>query len=455
MTVDLSGKDDKGVSVMLLVEKQTPLADWGLSMSTGESFSMSSVTNLFPTEFSLDHGYSPVPVRASSASGGPFVFSTHSLGTQFVVRGRIDVDDPSKVPQEIGNGRVYSDPTIRPFKTCVNSAAIGDQAQAVSKLDVNSLRAEGFDGEGVAIAIMDSGINLESLSNKPGINPKIDSEYSWIPDKFTLGPGEYKVGHGTMCAFDALLAAPNATLLDYPLLIARGFAVHEAQPTVSDALKAYEFLQKKWVENIAQGDNAKYRALVVNNSWGIFNSEMDVPKGHPGRYIDNPNHVFHDSVAALERSGIDILFAAGNCGAGCPDPKCWNHTNQSIMGANAYTEVLTIAACDINDKRLDYSSQGPSIDGMPPAKPDLTMYSHFLASEVAGTGAPDGGTSAACAVASGCVAALRTKISRTQMPPAALFKRLKDTARQVVPGGRNDDYGYGVMDPTAAAKGLV
>jgi hypothetical protein len=85
-------------------------------------------------------------------------------------------------------------------------------------------------------------------------------------------------------------------------------------------------------------------------------------------------------------------------------------------------------------------------------KPDLTAYTHFSGSEAFGPGSPDSGTSAACPVASGCVAALRTKIPIATVPPANLFANLRASARQV-PGqnGWNADLGFGIMDPVAAA----
>jgi subtilisin family serine protease len=125
-----------------------------------------------------------------------------------------------------------------------------------------------------------------------------------------------------------------------------------------------------------------------------------------------------------------------------------------IMGANAYSEVLTVAGCDIHDVLAGYSSQGPSIPNMPQHKPDLTAYTHFLGSKTERIFVPDTGTSAACAVAAGCIAALRTKLSPTATPPAALLQALRATARHVAGPGWHPDYGYGIIDPVAAGKSL-
>jgi hypothetical protein len=239
------------------------------------------------------------------------------------------------------------------------------------------------------------------------------------------------------------------------------------ETSLAIALQAYDHLRSDWlfgkfpanlVANYVRRGLGNYTALVVNNSWGVLDKKEDTfPKGSPGRYIDNPNHPFQLIVRSLASAGADIVFAAGDCGADCPDYRCGG-TAESIMGANASAAVLSLAGCDTNDVRVGYSSQGPSIDNMPPAKPDVTAYTHFLGSEVKGQGFPDGGASAACAVAAGCVAALRSRKSPSDIPPAALFQLLRNTARQVAgPPGWNKDYGYGIINPVHAARkiGLI
>ena len=58
---------------------------------------------------------------------------------------------------------------------------------------------------------------------------------AWIGDE----PFDHRLGHGTMCAYDALIAAPNATLLDFPMLLARPVADHHSKSTADAALLAY------------------------------------------------------------------------------------------------------------------------------------------------------------------------------------------------------------------------
>ena len=125
------------------------------------------------------------------------------------------------------------------------------------------------------------------------------------------------------------------------------------------------------------------------------------------------------------------------------------------MGASCSKDVLTLAGCDTQDKRVGYSSQGPSIAGMFQQKPDVTTYTHFLGSEAFGAGSADSGTSAACPVAAGCVAALRSKLSPTGHPPANLFQQLRATAKRPAgQAGWNGDLGFGLIDVNACATSM-
>ncbi|MBS0249404.1 MAG: S8 family serine peptidase [Proteobacteria bacterium] len=284
--------------------------------------------------------------------------------------------------------------------------------------------------------------------------PRFDVINSWTAPGNATAPGAYPIDHGTMCAYDALIAAPKATLLDYPMLSSTLPGGAFSGQTLSVAVQAYAALIAFWAVAFAPGGAPKYKALVVNNSWGMFHPSWDFPAGHPGRYIDNPNHPFAGLIGVLTRAGADILFAAGNCGTECPSGRCENRTTETIMGASTYPDVLTLAGCDVNDDRVGYSSQGPSIRGMYPQKPDLTAYTHFIGCQAFGADAPDTGTSAACPVAAGCVAALRTKLSPTATPPANLFAQFRATARPKPTPGWNGDYGHGIIDPDAAAQSL-
>jgi len=374
---------------------------------------------------------------------------------RFLIRAFVRADSPADVPREIDGELVHSDPMIGASLTRDTSRAVGRISDVKAKLGVATLAHYGLDGDGVALAIVDTGIYLPHLSKQLGAAPALDVANSWTPSNVTTRAGMHRIGHGTMCAYDALVAAPKATLLDVAMLIARPPGEHKVKATISAAMQAYWPLVYNWAIGPLLGQpKPNYKALVVSNSWGIYHPSLDFPPGHPQRFIDNPNHIFRLYIQALALAGVNVVFAGSNCGGECPSAPCLSRKDGMIMGANAYSEVLTLAGCDVYDKRVGYSSKGPSIPSMPQQKPDVTTYTHFLGSKVGRSFLPDTGTSAACAVAAGCVAALRTRMPGKGTQPDAIFQALKDTALKVAGPNWDAGYGHGIIRPVAAARKL-
>lgn len=415
-------------------------------------------------DFLIDKAFGAVPIwdgadrvpAVSVKDRGEAAHSRLALekSKKFLIRAYVDPASLSK--PNFNNGEpVWSDPDLGGASTLpAANQATGDVDAVRQDLDTATLRDNGLYGAGVAVAIVDTGIYRPHLARQLGFNPALDVGNSWTPPTVATKPGLNRVGHGTMCAYGVLAVAPNVTLLDYPLLLGRPAGEHTVRATISEMVLGYFVLIWRWavIRTIPQ------TALVVNNSWGIFHPSLDeFPPGDPQRYIDNPSHPFRLYVSLLTLFGADMVFAAGNCGKGCPNAVCLQRTAGMIMGASAYHEVLTLGACDVHDVRLCYSSQGPSIAGMFPQKPDVTAYTQYLGSKVQRGPRgfePDTGTSAACAVASGCVAALRSRQPPTATDPATMIAALQTTARPVGGAVPNYDYGYGILRPVAAGRSL-
>jgi hypothetical protein len=428
-----------------------------------------------PSELKIDPTFGAIPIGRGAQHDGPKnlrAFLQPGRSDRFLVSGFVEVS--GRVPEYfVEKGQKYpihSNPLIGGLlklppclPTCGTSRAVGNTQDVRDKLDVKTLKKNGLDGSGVALAIVDSGIYKPRIERLLGeaLNPAamvvhLDDSHSWKPPGLVTQPGYHRLGHGTMCAYDALIAAPKATLLDIPMLVARPVADHHSTSMVGTAMQAYQQLANTWWSNA-------FDALVVSNSWGLFHPCLeDFPPGHPYRFIDNPNHIFHQLIQQLAADGVDIIFCGNNCGDGwncagdCASGTCLSKTDRMIMGANAYEEVLTIGGCDTKDQMVGYSSRGPSIAGMYQYKPDLVAYTHFLGSKAVAMHVPDTGVSAACPVAAGCVAALRTRVKPTAVKPKDLFKTLKDTAH--TPGGGTPawkpDFGYGIIRPVAAGRVL-
>ncbi len=366
----------------------------------------------------------------------------------YVVRVHMD-GDPEAACEKLNKRRnvvnVFADPVIKPTQVCPDSPPVGTDKDVEDLLGVKKLWAIGATGEGVLVAIVDSGINLEYLRSR-GKDPGFDQARSWVPDT-TLTPGELPVGHGTMCAYDACIAAPKCTLLDIAVLQS---STGTMGGLLSDAVRAYGHLLNLMMQEHRPGD---LRSMVVSNSWGMFHPSWDLPVGHDGNYSDNPNHPFNRIVATLERAGADILFAAGNCGPECPDSRCRGATVNAIYGANGHPAVTCVAGVDVEKTRVGYSSVGPG--RLEERKPDISGYTHFRGS---GVYHADGGTSAATPVVAGVLAAARSQFPlRSNEPatsPVAMRSLLTTTALDLGPSGYDFLHGYGIADAEGIATRL-
>jgi hypothetical protein len=202
-----------------------------------------------------------------------------------------------------------------------------------------------------------------------------------------------------------------------------------------------------------------FHSMIVSNSWGMFHPSWDFPPGSPGRYADNTNHPFNIIISSLSAAGADILFAAGNCGPACPDPRCIGPAvpgpaTATINGANSHPDVISVAGVDTKNTWVGYSSKGPG--ALAREKPDIAAYTHFLGSEAFGKGTPDSGTSAACPVMAGVVAGMRSVVSFDSTIPKRSPSSVKDFLLDNASPGRlatgatwTDDLGWGIVNTTA------
>jgi subtilisin family serine protease len=358
----------------------------------------------------------------------------------YVARAEVEEEQIEELRRNRAVLEVYSDPRIEPTLICPGDPAQGTHTDVERLLCTSQMRAAGMAGSGVLVAIVDTGVNIAYL-NSHGKSPTFDPARSWAPQA-GLTPGSMPVDHGTMCAFDVCIAAPNCTLLDIALLSSTASGPTIMSGFLSDAIRAYRHLIDVMTAPRRPGEA---RSLVVNNSWGMFHPSWDFPVGDPGNYSDNPDHPFNRIVGELELVGADILFAAGNCGANCPDGRCQGVTANAIYGANGHPQVLCIAGVDTTKQRVGYSTIGPG--RLTRNKPDLSGYTHFRGS---GVYPADGGTSAATPVVTGVVAAVRSRRpynpSDSTSHPAAIRTLMTSTAEDVGTTGYDLEHGYGIVN---------
>jgi hypothetical protein len=441
------------------------LHDSSVSGAAGEPSSLDSRSVPKLEGITLDDSYAPVELPRlvpRSETGDPhdvsppLAIDESPESASYLVRGTVADEAGLAALRQSATAnskvvQVFADVAIQPNIICPGSPALGSDADVEALLCTKRLRECKMDGSGVLVAIVDTGFNIEYLLSR-GKRPNFDAARSWAWNPATVTPGHVPVDHGTMCAYDVCIAAPMCTLLDiallHPLFPQPGGSLMSG--ILSDAIRAYRHLLNIQLAPRRPGEG---HSLVVNNSWGMFHPSWDFPVGDPGNYSDNPNHPFNRIVASLERAGADILFAAGNCGADCPDGRCQGVTAMAIYGANSHPQVLSVAGVDTSKQRVGYSAIGPGrLERM---KPDISGYTHFRGS---GVYPADGGTSAATPVVAGVVAAVRSIFpydpAESASSPAAVRNMLTKTAEDRGLVGYDFEYGWGIVNGCGLADAL-
>lgn len=292
-------------------------------------------------------------------------------------------------------------------------------------LGVDDIWKQGFKGDNICVGIVDEGVHGGTYPvigghSRPGAQL----------------PGAAPVtSHGSMCAADVLLAAPNAKIYDYPFLgIPRSGGVIEMLQAI---------LNQRRIDGTPQ---------VITNSYGYYSIPPKLLS--PFHEVYDLFHPINRKVREVVASGAVAFFAAGNCGSDCPARACTSiGPGKSIHGPNSLNEVITIAAVNSLNTRIGYSAQGPGM--FEPQKPDLSCYSHFFGNfgpgRPAGLAQPyDNGTSAATPVAAGVAALLISAlglISPVDMKDALIKSTTSHAAFDY-------NLGYGVIHAGRAYKYL-
>lgn len=251
-------------------------------------------------------------------------------------------------------------------------------------------------GEGVTVAVVDTGVN----ARHPDLSGSV------LPGEDFIGDSDGRVdhdGHGTGMA--SLIAGHGHGSGDGILGIAPGVEILPVRVTGHSS-------------EVAQGIRwaAEHGASVVNVSWGDAGEDP----------------ALRQAVSYAQQQGAVVVAAAGNPHQG----------DTSIIYPAAYPGVVAVSGVGRSgDFAVDTSVQG---SGMVLAAPGVDMVTASTGSEYA----IGSGTSDSTALVSG-VAAL-VWAAHPDLDAVNVINRLVQTADDRGPQGRDQQYGYGVVDPVAA-----
>jgi thermitase len=151
-----------------------------------------------------------------------------------------------------------------------------------------------------------------------------------------------------------------------------------------------------------------------------------------GGYL--PSSTLEEAVNYAYAQGVTLVAAAGNTGS------------NSVLYPARYPHVIAVAATDGMNQRAYFSNYGPEVDV---SAPGVFIYSTAL-----GNGySPLSGTSLSAPFVSGLAAILVGLSADTS--PDAITARIENTALDLGVVGRDDYYGFGLIQMDAAILPLI
>jgi len=300
----------------------------------------------------------------------------------------------------------------------------------LDRVAIDSLWNEQYRGQGVVVAIVDSGVDALHADLvdrwRGGSNSWFDAHQQHVEPKDVTGHGTAvaSIVLGGNAAFSYSGVAPHAQWIAARIFDNSG---NSSESAISAALQ--------WLIDPDGDPGTDDYPDIVQNSWGLATTE--------GSCI-NP---FAVELAAIDALGIDQVFAVGNSGLSGPGAGGFS----SYLTPSFDSHVISVGAIDATDDLLFSSSRGPDRCGSA-IIPALVAPGDFIrTADLSFDGFdPDNttlntGTSFSSPHVSGVLALLRSKYQ------AANYLQYRTAIFDSAVGlGAQNDYGRGVVQAAAA-----
>ena len=286
----------------------------------------------------------------------------------------------------------------------------------VGHIGAGVVHDSGTTGSGVLVVVIDTGID----HTHPDLDGNYAGGWDFVNDDDDPRDDNRHGTHvgGTIAAEDdgsgVVGVAPGAGLIGLKVLDQSGSG------SFSDVIAALEWIVDYNATNPADAPDI----LITNNSYGTGS---------------NPGTTVEQAFINSFNQGVLHVAAAGNSGNGAG-------RGDNVGYPAAYSSVIAVAATDASDRRSSFSSTGPAVEIAAPGV--------GVTSTVPGGGyASLNGTSMASPHVAGTAALVLAAGYATS--PADVRQRLRDTAYDLGSAGRDNHYGFGLVDAAEAAAGSV
>lgn len=280
----------------------------------------------------------------------------------------------------------------------------------ISRIDATRAQSSGFTGNGIKVAVLDTGIDY----NHPDLKANYLGGYDFVnADNDPMDDHSHGTHvAGTVAALNneigVLGAAPHAGL----------YAVKVADSSGS----------------------CSYSNIIAGINWAVNNNANIITMSLGGT---SSSSTLQNACDSAYSKGVVLVGAAGNSGG-------------AVIYPAAYSSVIAVSAVDSTNTSPSWSCYGPQVEL---AAPGVSIKSTMPG----GLYGYKSGTSMATPHVTGTVALLiSTDIAGTaydannngKWDPAEVRSRLQSTATDLGTAGKDDYYGYGLVNAYAAVRNL-
>ena len=170
------------VSVLLQVPATPTLKRASRRPSDDRSIAMREALEPTDRMARIDPEFDAMPVGRGDQDFIDRELASFEATKHIVVKADIDVDKEGNIPEFIGEDvQVFSNPKIENVSRCMKSPPIGDIDDVIDLLDIRYINEKNFNGNGTAVIIVDSGVNVGYLEQAFERHVNFDGANSWSP----------------------------------------------------------------------------------------------------------------------------------------------------------------------------------------------------------------------------------------------------------------------------------
>ncbi len=317
-------------------------------------------------------------------------------------------------------------------------------AWGVSKINAPQVWAMGYEGQGVIVGVIDTGVYYthSDLGNNMWHDTPAGYHYGWDFYDNDNDPMD-TYGHGTHCA--GTVAGDGTAGTDT--------GVAPSATIMALRINYYYGGEATWVQAMEFG--TQHGAAVLSMSLGSYTGVAFLREAEEALLLAG---VVHSVAAGNNGPSGGTILGSGDC------PPPWFHPNQTYHGGQS--AVVTVGATDSNDGIASFSSRGPVTwwlgvapwhdysDSQPLIDPDVSGPGVDVLSTMMGGGYTTmSGTSMATPHVAGVMALMLS--ANPELTVAEIDQILEETSLDLGATGKDNTYGAGRVNAYAAVMAAL